>query len=499
MMFLFLSAVPFCGRAQDDETSRDKEKTDYTVFRIMTVGSLATNEQTPFWMVSNRYGTVPLKAPGGSLQAGVFHRQPLGRTGWEWSAGADWVAATPRYRTVYVQQLFGELTYRLLSLSIGSREGDRHYSQSLTDPLLSSGDMGISPNARPVPEINLYVPRFVTLPLTGGWLQGKGNFAAGRSFDSDYLESFIRPDMFYVKDMLWHHKSFFLRVKDTENAFPLSMTLGIRHLVQWGGISTDPNAKVRIQPRSFRDFIRIVLGKSGAANATPSDQVNVLGSHYGTYDFHLDYERECLAVKAYHQHFFDDASGMELKNGTDGLWGIQVDFPQCAFLHRVVLERLVTLNQSGPFHFIEYDHSKYPGYGGGGDDYYNNGEYPAGHAYFNRGVGSPLLISPEYNADGTPGFKHTRIRAWHLGAEGSLTREFSCRILLSTVESFGRPYRPTLKKMTGTFFLTDFSYAFPKDWKLSVSLAVDRGSLLGNHAGCGVSVTKRGMIRWMEK
>ncbi|MDR2764771.1 MAG: capsule assembly Wzi family protein [Tannerella sp.] len=495
MTVLSLATVPFCGRAQEeDETAWNEEKADYTMFRIKTSGVLSTNGQTPFWMVSNRYGVVPLEAHNGCLQAGVFHRQPLG-AGWEWSAGADLVTAVPRYRTVYVQQLFGALTYRWLSLSIGSREGRRHYSQSLVDPRLSSGDMGISSNARPVPEINLYVPRFITLPYTGGWLQGKGNFAVGRSFDSEYLKSFIRPDQFYVKDMLWHHKSLYVRIKDTENAFPFTMTLGLRHLVQWGGVSTDPKTKVHMQPRSFKDFIRIVLGESGGANATSSDQINVLGSHYGTYDIHLGYEKESLALKAYHQHFFDDASGMELLNGMDGLWGIQADFPHFAYLRKVVLERLVTLNQSGPFHFIDYDHDKYPGYGGGGDDYYNNGEYPAGHAYFNRGVGSPLLVSPEYNTDGTPGFKHTRIRAWHLGAEGALTPALSYRILLSSIESFGRPYRPTLKKMTGTFFLADFSYAFPKDWTLSVALAVDRGSLPGNHTGCSISVAKQGLIR----
>jgi hypothetical protein len=493
MLFLFLSTGSLCGRAQEDETARMEEKTDYTMFRVMTAGTLSTNGLTPFWIASNRYGVVPLEAHNGCLQAGIFHRQSIGSAGWEWSAGADLVAATPRYRTVYVQQLFGELTYRWLSLSIGSREGRRRYSQSLLDPVLSSGDMGISSNARPVPEINLYVPQFITLPYTGGWLQGKGNFAVGRSFDSDYMESFIRPDQFYVKDMLWHHKSLYLRVKDTENAFPFSMTLGLRHLVQWGGFSSDP--KVYVQPRSFKDFIRIVLGQSGDANATLSDQINVLGSHYGTYDFHLGYEKEGLAVKAYHQHFFDDASGMELNNGTDGLWGIQADFPQFAPLRKVVFERLVTLNQSGPFHFIDYDHSKYPGFGGGADDYYNNGEYPAGHAYFNRGAGSPLLISPEYNADGTLGFKHTRVRAWHLGAEGALTRALSWHILLSTVESFGRPYKPTLKKITGAFFLTDFSYAFAGDWTLSVALAADRGALTGNHTGCSVSVVKRGLIR----
>jgi hypothetical protein len=489
---LFLLVCVFPGYAQDGETVWSDEKTDYTIYRLKTFGSLSTNGQTPFWMTSNRYGVVPIAANNGYLQAGVFHCQPLGG-GWEWKAGLDMVACTPRRKNVYVQQIFAALTYQWLSLNIGSR-GDYDYNQSLMDPTLGSGDMGISTNARPIPEANLYIPRFVTLPGTGGWLQGKGNFAVGRSFDTDFLLS-SPTDQYFIKDMLWHHKSLNLKVQDTKSHFPLSMTLGIRHIAQWGGVSTNPTADVRVQPHSFKDFIRIALGKSGNETATLSDQINVLGSHYGTYDLRVGYEKKKGAVYVYYQHFFDDVSGMELRNLGDGLRGIQVALSDFNYLSKIVLERIVTVNQSGPFHFIEYEHTKYPGYGGGGDDYYNNGEYASGHAYFNRSIGSPLLISPEYNADGSLGFKHSRMKAWHLGAEGALTKALSYRLLVSTVESFGTPYAPTLKKLTSASFATDFHYRFHDSWVFSASVAADRGSLLGDHVGFGLSVAKRGFIR----
>ncbi|MDR3268975.1 MAG: capsule assembly Wzi family protein [Tannerella sp.] len=460
---------------------------------MKTFGSLSTNGQTPFWISGNQYGIVPVEANTGYLQAGIFHRQPLGY-GWEWRAGLDMVACTPRYRKVYAQQIFVALAYRWINLSAGSRSG-YDYNLSLTNPALSSGDMVLSTNARPIPEINLYVPQFVTIPGTGGWLQGRGNFAAGRSYDTDYLHSFVHTDQPYIQNMLWHHKSLYLRVKDARNDFPVSMTLGIRHVAQWGGVSTDPTADVRVQPHSFKDFIRIVFGESGNEQATLSDQINVLGSHYGSYDFRIGYEKEKAAIFAYYQHFFDDASGMELRNIGDGLRGIQINLPDFNYLDKIVLERIVTVNQSGPFHFIEFDHTKYPGYGGGGDDYYNNGEYTSGHAYFNRSLGSPFLISPEYNADGSAGFKHSRIRAWHLGTEGNLTEALSYRLLASTIESFGTPYAPTLKKLTNSSFTTDLHYLFRNSWIFSASLAADRGSLLGNHIGFSLSVVKRGLIR----
>ncbi|MDR0845005.1 MAG: capsule assembly Wzi family protein [Tannerella sp.] len=487
ILFLFLMQGFFYGVAQEKEA----DGTDYTMYRLKTSGSLSSGGQTPFWLTGNRYGIVPLAANNGYLQAGLFHRQPLGH-GWEWQAGLDMVAATPRYRKVYVQQIFGTLAYRWIHLNIGSR-GDADYYRSMLDYRLSSGDMGLSTNSRPIPEINLYIPHFVTLPFTGGWLHGKGNFAVGRSFDTDYLRSFARANQTCVKNVLWHNKSLYLNVKDTRNDFPVSMTLGIQHIAQWGGISTDP--RLGVQPHALSDFLRIIFGKAGDSNASLSDQINALGAHYGTYDFRLNYAKQNWAVSAYYQHLFSDASGIEFKNGWDGLKGVQLDLPTFPWLHKAVIEYVTTLHQSGPFHFIEFDHDKYPGMGGGGDNYYNNGEYTTGASYFNRGLGSPLLLSPEYNTNGTPGFNHTRIRAWHLGTEGNLTEALSYRLMVSAIESFGKPYAPTPKKLTDISFTMDFRYLFRNSWSLSASLAADRGSLLDNQSGFSVSIAKWGWIR----
>ena len=100
-------------------------------------------------------------------------------------------------------------------LSIGSKE---RYN-SLWDRNLSSGDMTQSANARPIPEINISMPEFTLVPLTKGWLQVRGDFAVGKSFDTDYLKDFANSKQTYVKNVLWHHKSFFFRIKDTENNF----------------------------------------------------------------------------------------------------------------------------------------------------------------------------------------------------------------------------------------------------------------------------------------
>ena len=184
------------GRAQETGSP------EATSYRAEIAGSVASGDHTPFWMVSNRYGIVPLEANNGYLKAGVFHDQTFG-DGFRWGAGLDVVAAVPRYRNFYIQQLYAELGYKCLLLSVGSKE---RYT-SLWDSRLSSGDLTHSTNARPIPEVNISIPEFTVVPLTNGWAQVKGDFAIGRSFDKAYLSDFTGGGQTYVDNMLWHHKS----------------------------------------------------------------------------------------------------------------------------------------------------------------------------------------------------------------------------------------------------------------------------------------------------
>ena len=287
-------------------------------------------------------------------------------------------------------------------------------------------------------------------------------------------------------------------MKDTRHGFPLAAQIGVNHWAQWGGTSNNP--KIGKQPHSFKDFMRVVCGKSGDSQATISDQVNVLGAHYGTYDFKLTYQHPDWQCSAYYQHYFNDLSGMVFENNLDGLWGAELTLPHSSWLKKVVVEYITTRNQSGPFHFIWFDHEKYPGVGGGGDDYYNNGEYRTGFSYANRAIGSPLLLSPAYNDNGVVSFRHTRIQDWHFAAEGALSQQVSYRVMFTKMRSWGTPDRPLLAPQGGTSSLIEIGYQHPrlKDWYVCGSVGLDTGSLLGDHVGFSLSLTKRGILKQWE-
>ena len=464
-----------------------------TNYSIESFGSAASGKYTPFWIVSNKYGIAPLDAGNAYFRSGIFHNQSLGY-GFQWSAGIDIIAAAPRYRNVYAHQIYAGIRYKSLDLTIGSKE---NYT-SMWDRDLSSGDMVHSANARPIPEINISVPQFTPVPYTKGIIQFKGNFAVSRSFDEDYIQHFINEKQHFTKNTLWHNKSLHIKLIDPQNRFPLTTSFGIRHHVQWGGTSSDP--EVGVQPHTFKDFIRVVSGMAGGEEAYHSDSINVLGNHYGSYEIKVGYLSTAFDIFIYKQHYIEDTSGIEYYNYQDGLYGIQASLHNFPLINKIVFEFVSTRNQSGPIHFINFDHTKYPGFGGGSDDYYNNNGYRAGISYFNRSIGSPLLSSPEYNENGDLGFKNNRIRAFHLGIQGYLSKQVSYRILATSSEGWGTMSSPFLKKDNNFSCAAKISYCHPRleDWLFSGELAADFGSeIYGNNTGISISIAKSGILkRW---
>jgi hypothetical protein len=487
LIFILLSAVisiPFIY-------SQNSQDINTATYEVEAFGSAATGAYTPFWITGNRYGVVPLESGNGYLRTRVSHYRSLGKD-FYWAAGIDALVVTPRYKNVYLQQLYAEIGYKSLLLTVGSRE---KYT-SLWNKQLSSGDMIRSANARPIPEIHISIPEFLTVPSTRGWLHFRGYMSVGRSFDEDYLNGFIRTDQVYNRNILWHDKSLTLRLKDTHSAFPAYISFGISHVAQWGGTSSGPERGK--QPQSFKDFLRVLCAQAGGEGATLSDQVNVLGAHHISYEFQAGFVKEKWELQAYHQHIASDKSGVLFYNKTDGLWGIQVDIHRFPWIKKVVAEYITTRNQSGMFHYINFDHDTHPGRGGGADDYYNNAEYKTGHTYFNRSKGSPLLISPEYNEDGSLGFKSTRIRDIHFGMEGEISRQLSYRVLFTVMNGWGTPYRPFLKKQSGASFLVEANYTHPRlsGWSFTGSLGGDTGNAVGNRSyGLSLSIAKRGILR----
>jgi len=481
-----------------------------TTYRTEVFGSLATGENTPFWMLYHNWGMVPLDANNFYIRGGVFHKQAINND-WSFNAGFDLAGSSPHaYGKFWVQQLYGELNWKYFRLNIGSKED----YVSLLNPYLSSGDFDMSNHARPLPEIKISIPHFVLFPYTKGNMYIKGEFAVGRYLDGKWQENIARPDFFsYAKNVLTHHKSVYFRFGNINEKNNLQFTVGLDHQAQYGGElyacryywSDIPNEYneyiVYNQPQGISELMNVVIAKEGSSSSSVTDQAYAAGSSMGAYLLKFDYRlknKDILSI--YKQHFFEDGSGMAWENYRDGLYGIEYKAENKSLLSGVVFEYIYTKNQTGPIHFnldMDSEHYHLRSKGNGNDSYYNNVDYVQGPSHFGRTKGTPLFLSPEYNKDGRLNFTSSRIIAFHLGIGGYLHSDLQYRLLVTNGRTWGLYYVPFDSVKKGVASELDLIYSFPKidglDMKLSFGF--NKGEFFSDDSfGGGITITKRGVL-----
>ena len=123
-------------------------------YRVEADVNVSAGEYAPMWMTSNRYGLASERPNSGWLRAGVTYDQPLKRN-WRVGAGLDLAGtlnngAVPDRAGFVVQQAYADVSWKMLTLSIGSKERGNFPLDK--DERLSSGMMVEGMNARPVPQ-----------------------------------------------------------------------------------------------------------------------------------------------------------------------------------------------------------------------------------------------------------------------------------------------------------------------------------------------------------
>lgn len=492
LAFICLLSIITHIQAQDKSTS----------YRSEIFGSVATGDHTPFWMLYHNWGMVPLDAGNFYVKGGVFHKQQINND-WNFNIGLDIAASSPHsFGTVWIQQAFGELNWKSLRLNIGAKEDYR----SLLDEHLSSGDFSLSNNARPIPEIKASIPDFLLIPYTKGNMYIKGDISVGKYMDGNWQEDTALPHtQSYTKNVLSHHKSIYFRFGNIEKNNHLQFTVGLDHQAQWGGDLyhyVDGKYTIQNQPKGFSDFLRVMVAKEGSSSSSWSDSAFVAGSHAGSYLLKFDYKLKNKDVLSlYMQHFFEDGSGMSFENYKDMLLGFQYKSSEKKLLSNALIEYIYTKNQTGPIHFnimMGDEHADIRNKGNGNDDYYNNVDYVQGRSYYGRTLGTPLLLSPEYNDDGRLNFKSNRVISFHVGLEGYLPCNFRYRLLATTGQTWGRYYVPYTSVRDGFASNLDLMYSYPRinGLDLKLSLGFNTGDFFdGDTFGAGITITKRGIIK----
>lgn len=476
------------------ESRASNEFIDSLSFTIETKATFSGGANTPFWLVSNIFGLGIPELNNGYVRGKV--EKPLSSSKRFSVGGAiDLVGGWNLPAAFKVQQLFAELKYRKIWISIGSREFQCEYNNRL----LSSGDLLFSGNSMPIPQVRIGTFGFAPVWGTKDWFYIKAYLAYGLFTDGKWMKNWVEPGSIRNSNTLFCSRGLWFRIGN-ESKFPLKFDIGIEMGTQFGGIVYKDGVKIKM-PTKLIDWVKAIIPSSGNSDTPWGEQVNVQGNMTGEYSMSLSYSPSPKwNLRVYYEHYFEDQSQMGFEYGPwkDGLWGLEVDFPKNRFLSKFVYEFVSTKDQTGPV--LNNWTPEIPEQVSGRDGYYTH--YLFG-AWQNWGMtmGTPLAISPLYNKNHIMTLFNTRFIVNHLGLEGSPTEDLSYRFLLTFSRNWGTYYRPLKEIMNNYSGLVEVSYYPPqiKGWFAKAAIAWDKGVLLGNNFGGMISIGFQGYFTFNKK
>lgn len=444
----------------------------------------------PFRLRANRFGTIPDRSPAAvaMFRFAKEYRQPGKAPGGKFDWGMAIRPILYRSPEAPVKVLFPEAQAKVRYGSLELYAGRRMDVTGLGDTSLTSGFYAVSGNAVPIPKVQLATTGFVPVKWFGNFLAVSAGLAHGW-YDVDYL-----------RGARLHQKYLYLRFGRTSG--PVMCYAGLNHQVQWAGHAEYLKERPDIAiggafPSSWRLFPYVFLAYTPRnwyekQGFTSFDSYR-MGNHLGSQDLAVEGTVAGEKLLLYHQHIYEDVSGLVWKNFPDGLWGLSWTPGKSpggarVKIEKVTLEHLTTLSQSGSSFYL-------PGvWYQGNDDYFNHGQYHKGWSYREKGIGTPFITTEqELKEKVSPAsyFANNRLSMWHLGLKMNY-RSMSAMLLTSYSLNYGR-----LGSGLAGGVRTQLSggltveAALERNWSLTFRLAADRGDLLPQTAGGQLGIRKK--------
>jgi len=472
-------------------------------FSTSIQATAGNGEVAPFWFTSNRYG-LGTTEPNSALVRASIQRDISADSlnHWKLGYGADIVGAINHDSKFILQQLYADIQFKAIRLSVGQKERPLE----LKNQQLSSGGLTTGINARPLPQVRLELPEFWTIPRTKGWLAIKAHIAYGWYTDNKWQRKFTSGTAnLYTANSLYHSKAGFLRIGNPEK-FPVTLTGGLEMSAQFGGEAWNLLDRAD-HDGTFSAHQKMNSGLKGylhafipsGSDANDGDFANVEGNQLGSWHMRIDFEKKDWGASFYLEHFFEDHSQLFMQyDWKDMLYGAELNFPQNPVVSTLLYEHIRTTHQSGSIYHDETSTLPVSIYGI--DNYYNHHIYGGWqHAGFT--LGNPLLLSPVYNSNGLIAFCHNRIKVNHIGIEGKPFRDIAYRFLYTHSKSFGTYDVPTTDPLKQHSVLIEATYCPHQVKGLSVtaSYGQNKGDMLGSSKGGMLTLCYTGILTGKKK
>lgn len=446
--------------------------------------------EIPFWMRSNQFGNIP--ADGLSL--GVIPSVSKVYTG---NKKIDWAFSAEGRLNVSDSTHFifteGYLKTRLGPFEISG--GRIRQTTGLCDTMLSSGSYSVSGNALGIPQIQISIPDFYTLPFLGHIFAIKGNYVHG--WIGDWYNENGRIEN--TTPTYLHQKSLYARIGKQDNK--LKLYGGFNHQVVWGNEKKIMGDDFTLS--TFQTFIYANLGKKYNGDSIKQTRV---GNSLGSIDLGFEYRFRNIRLLVYRQSFYDAGALYYTANWLDGLNGVSIincrENSHKIGWKRFLIEFFYSKNQAGE-KWSRFTPSPF-------EDYYNNNYYEGGWSYKGVGIGNPFITPRGTTRKGLPApsgyyFINNRVAAiygafdaivykWHVISKVSYSINYGTYRTSSTGKDYeGAVYPspdgvfPTLRQFSGYLkaernLVHDFAFGF--------TASVDSGELFYDSVGFMAHVSK---------
>jgi len=378
---------------------------------IRSVTTVNSGGDLPFWMHTNKFGTIDPGSSGGLFGINA-HKSISGEGLFEYGAGIDAIGRASENSELFLHEIYGEVRFGFVRFYAGKKE----WRDGIWKSDLSLGSMVWSGNAPTMPKIMLSIPEYVAIPGTKGFASIKGYFGHGWMGDDRFVEG-----------AFLHEKAAYLKLMPDD--FPVNGHLGVIHNVQWGG--THPT--LGKLPQSFGDFLRVTAAQAGEAESAPgTDVINALGNTVGAYEARLDVDLNEVKIKAYKQFYIESGPSAGFRNPWQGKYGLKLNLSESGpeWVSNILWEHVNIKRQDAKSDETD-----------GADQFFDNSIYRSGWTRKGRMLGFPLVTIGEFN--GREEIVNNIIIAHHVGAEGVLPlkiadRPLNYRVLVTYSRNYGR-------------------------------------------------------------
>jgi len=402
------------------------------VFGIESWAGYTSNGTVPFWLRSNQYGSVPLDGASFSL-VGMARKDfdPGKEKLFDWGASFEGRADLGQGSNLTLIEGYGKVRLGILEL----RAGRSKKITGLCDTTLTSGSWSISGTGLGIPEIELSVRDFWTLPWFGDLFAFKGNFSHGWMGAKD-MSRYILLDTVSTLSFL-HQKSLYGRFG--KPLWKLKFYGGFNHQVVWGDEQKYYLDDYTLTP--IQTYFYVITGKKFTNGYIQEERQ---GNHMGSIDLGIEYQFENVKLTIYRQSIYEAGGLAHLANIEDGLNGLifeNTNFKNKSYgWKKFVLEVLYTKKQSKDAWSPYADQIYF-------ERYYNHGQYVQGWSYNGTTLGTPFVTTRDNLRTELPTaprdfYVNNRVIAFHLGGEG-------------TIEGLDYLFKATLSNNYGTYFTAD--------------------------------------------